>query len=165
MPGGSVPLTGSLLSGTDVFVLVGEDNEDDGFLLQAAFAECGIGPDRYALVPDGVEVLAVLRRQGSYGRAPMPTLVVLDIDMPRMDGFEVLAELKEDPALRHIPVVMLTSSGAESDVLRCYQGGGASFVTKPNRFSDLRILAQDLARYWTRVSRLPRPDPPRTDVS
>jgi CheY-like chemotaxis protein len=144
-------------TGRRIHILVAEDNEDEIVLLESAFEESGIPPGSYNFVRDGEEAMAYLRGQAPFERCPRPDLLLLDINMPRKNGFEVLQEVKEDPELRHIPVVMLTSSDREADVLRCYSTGASSYITKPVRYRDFRELAVQFAHYWTTVSRLPPP--------
>lgn len=138
-----------------ITILLAEDNEDDVLLAQEAFAEVPLA--RIAAVArNGDEALAYLRREGKYAQARPPDLVLLDINMPRKSGFEVLAEMKSDPSLRHVPVLMLSTSEQDEDILRSYRGGASSYITKPMLFEGFVELAQELLSYWTRVSRLPR---------
>jgi CheY-like chemotaxis protein len=140
-----------------VTILMAEDNEDDRFLTSEAMQAASLIND-LRFVEDGVELLEYLRREGAYaepGSAPAPGIVLLDIDMPRMDGITALAEIKKDPALRCIPVVMLTTSDDQHDVLRSYDLGAASFITKPVTFSALVELVRSLDGYWAGVVTLP----------
>jgi CheY-like chemotaxis protein len=138
-----------------VEILLAEDNEDDIVLTQEAFGEARLVNDLH-IVRDGEEALAYLRRQGPYQEAARPGLVLLDISMPRKNGFEVLRELKADPDLRSLPVVMLTTSNREEDVLRSYTEGACSFVTKPVRVGQLQEVLKHFALYWVLVARVPR---------
>ncbi|OGO62013.1 MAG: two-component system response regulator, partial [Chloroflexi bacterium RBG_19FT_COMBO_49_13] len=109
-------------------------------------------------VKDGVELLDYLRRQDKYtntGDAPAPDLVLLDLNMPRKDGREALGEIKTDPHLRHIPVVVLTTSNAEEDILLSYDIGVAGYITKPVKFNGLVEALKGLKQYWEQVVRLP----------
>ena len=138
-------------------ILVVDDNEDDVLLLQESLR----GQPSVNLlhaVHDGEEALAYLRREGPYAAAPRPGLVLLDINMPKKNGFEVLYEIKEDPQLRSIPVVMLTTSSRDADVLTAYSGGACSFVTKPVNFDHLKEMAGHFVCYWTSVVRVPKFD-------
>jgi len=134
-------------------VLIVEDNDDDVVLIDAAFEEALGGS--YTIVRDGEQAMAYVRHEADYVDATPPDLVLLDINMPRKDGLEVLHEIKHDPELRHLPVIMFTTSSRESDILRCYDEGAASYVVKPMRFEELKATARGLAAYWSSTSRLP----------
>jgi CheY-like chemotaxis protein len=138
-----------------VEILLVEDNEDDIVLTQEAFGEARL-VNVLHIVRDGEEALAFLRRQGPYREATRPGLVLLDIAMPRKDGFEVLHELKADPDLRSLPVVMLTTSTREEDVVRSYTEGACSFVSKPVRVGQLQEVLKQFALYWVLVAKVPR---------
>jgi CheY-like chemotaxis protein len=97
---------------------------------------------------DGVEALQFLHRQGRYADAPMPDLILLDVNMPRMDGLEVLRTIKEDAALRHIPVVILTTSEAEADIVAAYRWHANAFVTKPVDLAQLTKVVDAIADFW-----------------
>ncbi|MGB7949300.1 MAG: response regulator, partial [Candidatus Binatia bacterium] len=103
-------------------ILLVEDNEDDILLEQEALADAKL-VNLMCVVRDGEEAMAYLRRQGQYQNVPMPGLILLDINMPKKNGFEVLNEIKSDPALMHIPVVMLTTSDSEADIVKSYAKG------------------------------------------
>jgi CheY-like chemotaxis protein len=135
-------------------ILLVEDNEDDIVLEQEALADAKLINIMY-VVRDGEEALAYLRRQGRYHDAKKPGLILLDINMPKKNGFEVLQEMKADVDLRHIPVVMLTTSDRENDVVKSYATGACSFVTKPMDFDKFGEVAQQLALYWALVARVP----------
>ena len=135
-------------------ILVVDDNENDVLLLQESLRDQPAVKLLHA-VRDGEEAMAFLRREGRYADAARPSLVLLDINMPKMNGFEVLYEMKTDPALRGIPVVILTTSSREADVLTAYTGGACSFVTKPVNFDRLKLMAAHFVRYWTTVARVP----------
>jgi CheY-like chemotaxis protein len=138
-----------------VEILLAEDNEDDIVLTQEAFGEARL-VNVLHVVRDGEEALAYLRRQGPYREAARPGLVLLDIAMPKKDGFEVLRELKADPELLSIPVVVLTTSTSEEDVIRSYTAGACSFVSKPVRAERLREVLKQFALYWVLVAKVPR---------
>lgn len=143
-----------------ITILMADDDPDDRLMTQEAFTECRVGnPLRF--VSNGEELLDYLHRRGEYADEaayPMPGLVLLDLNMPRKDGREVLREIKGDPRLCGIPVVILTTSKAEEDVLRSYQDGVNSFITKPVTFAALLEVVQTLGRYWLQVVDLP-PEP------
>jgi two-component system response regulator len=135
-------------------ILVVDDNEDDVLLLQESLRD----QPAVHLLPamrDGEEAMAYLRREGPFAGAPRPGLVLLDINMPRMNGFEVLHLMKVDPLLRAIPVVILTTSNREADILTAYTGGACSFVSKPVSYDRLKLMAGHFVRYWTTVVRIP----------
>lgn len=140
-----------------ITILMADDDPDDRLMTQEAFAECRLSnPLRF--VEDGEALLDYLHRRGKYAddRAyPMPGLVLLDLNMPRKDGREALREIKADPRLRGIPVVILTTSKAEEDVLRSYRDGVNSFITKPVTFTALLEVVQTLGHYWLQVVELP----------
>ncbi|MBX2864886.1 MAG: response regulator, partial [Leptolyngbyaceae cyanobacterium MAG.088] len=116
-----------------IIILMADDDEDDRLFTQEALAENRIVNDLY-FVEDGEDLMDYLYQRGKYsdpGVAPRPTLILLDLNMPRKDGREALQEIKQDPDLRSIPVVILTTSKAEEDILRTYDLGASSFITKP----------------------------------
>jgi CheY-like chemotaxis protein len=143
-----------------ITILMADDDEDDRLLTREAMEEARLIND-LRFVEDGVELLAYLHREGSWsepGAAPRPGLILLDLNMPRMDGRTALEHIKADPALRRIPVVVLTTSKAEEDILRSYDLGAASFISKPVTFSALVNLVGTLGRYWTSIVSLPPSD-------
>jgi CheY-like chemotaxis protein len=134
-----------------------EDDPDDRLLIKEAFRE-NHATDSIHFVKDGVELLDYLRRQDKYsnpGDAPAPDVILLDLNMPRKDGRETLEEIKTDPYLRHIPVVVLTTSNAEEDIMRSYNVGAAGYIIKPVKFSGLVEAIKGLMQYWEQVVRLP----------
>jgi CheY-like chemotaxis protein len=137
-------------------ILLVEDNEDDILLEQEAIADAKL-VNLMCVVRDGEEALTYLRRQGPYRHAQVPGLILLDINMPKKNGFEVLNEIKADPGLMHIPVVMLTTSDSEADIVKSYAKGACSFITKPMDFDKFRAVIQQFALYWALVSRTPAP--------
>jgi len=140
--------------GEPMEILLVEDNEDDILLEQEALADAKL-VNLLSVVRDGEEALAYLRRQGKYQNARVPGLILLDINMPKKNGFEVLSEIKADPALMHIPVVMLTTSDSEADIVKSYARGACSFITKPMDFDKFRDVIRQFALYWALVSRIP----------
>jgi CheY-like chemotaxis protein len=140
-----------------VIILLAEDDPDDRMLVQDAVAE-GRLVNEVRCVEDGEELMDYLHQRGPYagdGAAPRPGLILLDLNMPKKDGREALKEIKADPALRQIPVVVLTTSKAEEDVFRSYDLGANSFVTKPVTFQSLVELMKTLNRYWLEIVELP----------
>ena len=135
-------------------VLLVDDNEDDTFMLEEAFAHTP-SVNVVSVVRDGEAALAYLRRDGEYKDAIRPGLVLLDINMPKKNGFEVLQELKGDPRTSSIPVVMLTTSERDEDVVRCYAKGACTFISKPVDIETLKQTVIQFAVYWGVVARIP----------
>jgi CheY-like chemotaxis protein len=131
-----------------------EDNPGDVRLAQEAFAEAGT-PVHISAVPDGIEALAFLRQQGDYAGAPVPDLILLDLNMPRMDGRQTLAEIKLDPELRVIPVLVLTTSQAESDIAQCYDLHANCYIAKPVDLDQFLDIVQSIERFWLGTALLP----------
>jgi CheY-like chemotaxis protein len=140
-----------------ITILLAEDDPDDRMLVQDAVTE-GRLLNELRCVEDGEELMDYLHRSGKYAgesAAPRPGLILLDLNMPRKDGREALKEIKADPSLRQIPVVVLTTSKAEEDIFRSYDLGANSFVTKPVGFQSLVELMKTLDRYWLEIVELP----------
>jgi CheY-like chemotaxis protein len=140
-----------------VVFLMADDDPDDRLLIKEAFQESLISNSIY-FVEDGVELMNYLRKKDKYAYpavAPLPDLILLDLNMPRKDGREALAEIKNDPHLRYIPVVVLTTSKAEEDIMRSYDIGAASYITKPVTFDGLVESIRGLGQYWVQIVRLP----------
>ncbi|NHC16482.1 response regulator, partial [Motilibacter deserti] len=136
----------------EVHVLLVEDDPGDVLMTQEAL-ETGRTRSTVHVVGDGVEAMAFLRKEGDYADAPTPDLVLLDLNMPRKDGREVLAEVKADEQLRMIPVVVLTTSGAEDDVVRSYSLHANAYVTKPMSFEDFSDVVRHIDDFFTDVAR------------
>jgi two-component system, chemotaxis family, response regulator Rcp1 len=135
-------------------ILLVEDNPGDARLTQEALRE-GHVRNRLHHVHDGVEAMEFVRREGPYADAPRPDLILLDLNLPRRDGRATLAELKEDPDLRLIPVVILTTSEAEQDIIRTYELRGNCYITKPvdlEKFLEIVRLIED---FWLTIVKLP----------
>jgi chemotaxis family two-component system response regulator Rcp1 len=115
---------------------------------------------RVNAVRDGVEAMSFLRRQGNYAEAPLPDLVVLDLNLPRKDGRAVLAEVKSEPKLSKIPVVIFTTSQASSDITRCYQLGANCYLRKPGNLADFVAIVQSMADFWLGFASLPHKEKP-----
>jgi CheY-like chemotaxis protein len=139
-----------------ITILMADDDVDDRELAREALAESRVLNDLYS-VNDGAELLEFLRHEGAYTseNAPRPDLILLDLNMPKVDGREALAALKKDPRLRSIPVVILTTSRAEEDVVRSYDLGANSFISKPVTFAGLVEVMRELGRYWVVIVELP----------
>lgn len=146
-----------ILENTQPFdVLLVEDEPADANLVRSALKENKVFCNLHH-VADGVEALAFLRREGETHRtAPRPDLILLDLNMPRMNGREFLATAKADEALAAIPVVVLTTSDAERDVLASYKLGAASFITKPVDMEQFIAVIRQIDSYWFTLTRLPR---------
>lgn len=143
--------------GRPLTILLADDDEDDRELTRDALQHARLANELKTVV-DGQELMDYLRREGAYadpGDAPRPGIILLDLNMPRMDGREALAEIKADASLRQIPVVVLTTSKDEEDVFRTYDLGVSSFVTKPVTFAGLVEVMQSWTRYWFEVVELP----------
>jgi len=145
----------SLRTTPEVFeILLVEDNPGDARLAQEALKE-GRMTSRLKVVVDGVEAMAYLRSEGQYTGAPRPNLVLLDLNLPRKDGRQVLAELKADDDLRRIPVVVLTTSQAEQDILRSYDLHANCYITKPVDLDRFISVVRSIEEYWCSVVTLP----------
>lgn len=135
-------------------VLIVDDNPADADLIEEAFDDEGHRVQLHRVV-DGIEALEFVRRSGAYAEAPRPDIVLLDLNLPRRDGREVLAELRSDDALREIPVIVLTSSDAEADVAIAYRLGANAYIRKPMGFAQFQHILQSLAQFWFEIVRLP----------
>jgi CheY-like chemotaxis protein len=136
-------------------VLLVEDDPGDVVLIQEAFADNKVG-NRLSVVGDGVEAMAFLRREGEYAGAPRPDLVLLDLNLPRKNGREVLAEIKGDPELSIIPVIVLTTSEAEEDIVRSYSLHANAYITKPVDFERFAGVVHQIDEFFVGVVKLPR---------
>ncbi len=135
------------------FLLV-EDNPGDVRLTQEALKECKLR-NNLSVVGDGVEALAFLRREGKYADVPKPDVILLDLNLPRKGGREVLAEIKADPVLRRIPVVVITSSEAEQDVLASYDLHVNCYVNKPVDLDQFIKVVRSIGTFWLTIVKLP----------
>ena len=140
-----------------VTILVADDDPDDRMLIRDAFTEnLLLNPVHF--VEDGEELMNYLRRRGRYsdrGKYPVPGLILLDLNMPRKDGREALKEIKSDLLLKRIPVIVLTTSKAEEDILRSYDLGVNCFISKPVTFAGLVEVTKALGKYWLEIVELP----------
>ena len=145
-----------MLEHRPITILMADDDVDDRDLAREALAESRVLNDLHA-VNDGAELLEYVRHEGRYTaeNAPRPDLILLDLNMPKIDGREALQALKNDPKLRSIPVVILTTSRAEEDVVRSYDLGANSFISKPVTFAGLVEVMRELGRYWVVIVELP----------
>lgn len=141
-----------------IAILIAEDDIDDQMMIREAFEENRLS-NQIFFVNDGEELMDYLNCKGKYTTAekcPRPGLILLDLNMPKKDGREALKDIKSNPALRSIPVVVLTTSKAEEDIVRTYNLGVNSFITKPVTFESLVELTKDMGRYWFELVELPR---------
>src|SRR5688572_4247535 len=138
-----------------VEILLVEDNPGDVRLTKEALAE-GKVRNNLSVVNDGVEAMAFLRNEGRYAYAPAPDLILLDLNMPKKDGREVLAEIKSDKHLKAIPVVILTTSAAERDILKSYQLYANAYITKPVDLAQFMEVIKSIEDFWLTIVRLPR---------
>lgn len=144
-------------SGKPIVILLADDDEEDRMLAADALEESRVVND-LRFVGDGDELLDYLYRRGRFSdpeESPAPGLILLDLNMPRKDGREALREIKADPDLRRIPIVVLTTSKAEEDIYRTYDLGANSFITKPVSFEGLVSVMRDIGRYWIEIVELP----------
>ncbi len=135
-------------------VLLVEDNPGDVRLTKEALKE-GKLLNQLTVVGDGVEALSFLRKQGIYADAPQPELILLDLNLPKKDGREVLAEIKADPKLRRIPVVVLTTSSSEEDILKIYDLHANCYITKPVDLEQFMGVVKSIEDFWVSVVKLP----------
>ena len=141
----------------DVVILMAEDDDDDRLMTKEAFKEARL-VNELRFVVDGEDLLNYLYRRGKYAdpaTSPRPGLILLDLNMPRKDGREALQEIKSDPNLRQIPIVVLTTSKAEEDIYRTYDIGVNSYITKPVSFEGLVEIVLAITEYWFKIVRLP----------
>jgi len=141
-----------------ITILMADDDPDDQLLTKDAFEECKLAND-LRFVNDGEELMDYLCRKGDFKNpedSPRPGLILLDLNMPRKDGREALGEIKSDPDLRRIPVVVLTTSKAEEDILKSYDLGVNSFIVKPVSFEGLLEVVKALGKYWIQIVELPK---------
>ena len=150
-----MPLTGK--TAKPITILMADDDADDRQMTKEAFAESLLAND-LRFVEDGVELLDYLCRRGKYtdpASSPFPGLLLLDLNMPRKDGREALKEIKADPRLKNLRVVVLTTSKAEEDIHKIYDLSTSSYITKPVTFAALLNVIQALGRYWLEIVELP----------
>lgn len=147
-------------SKSSIPILIADDDEEDRMLVEEAMEEsCLANPLRF--VENGEEVMDYLHHRGAFkdkNKYPRPGLILLDLNMPKKDGREVLAEIKADGNLRKIPIVVLTTSKAEEDILRTYDLGVNSYITKPVTFAGLVDIIQNLGKYWFEIVSIPKND-------
>jgi CheY-like chemotaxis protein len=144
-----------------IIILMADDDADDRLLAKDALAECRLGGEIH-FVENGEELVDYLQKRGKFANpssAPSPAIILLDLNMPRKDGREALREIKSDPELRRIPVVVLTTSRADTDIGRVYDLGANSFIAKPTSFDSLVDVMKTICRYWMDIVELPNRKP------
>lgn len=144
-------------NGQPIVILMADDDADDRMLTRDALQESRV-LNELRFVEDGEELMDYLHRRGKYAdsdSSPKPGLILLDLNMPKKDGREALKEIKSDPNLRRIPVVIMTTSKAEEDIFRSYDFGASSFITKPVTFDRLVDLMKAIGEYWVEFVELP----------
>lgn len=145
------------LKAEPITILMAEDDPDDRFLAREALEEARLANDLH-FVHNGEALMDYLHKRGDYADlkdAPRPGLILLDLNMPRKDGREALQEIKADPSLRRIPIVILTTSKAEEDILRSYDLGVNAYITKPVTFESLVEVMKTLGKFWLEIVQLP----------
>ena len=143
--------------GKPIEIFLVEDNPGDVRLTMEAFKE-GKVHNNLSVVEDGLEAMAYLRREGKYAGAPRPDLILLDLNLPRMDGRTVLAQIKEDPNTKSIPVIILTTSKAEEDIVRTYNLHANCFITKPVDLDQFIKVVRCIEDFWLTIVKLPPDD-------
>nr|WKN37738.1 response regulator [Tunicatimonas sp. TK19036] len=140
-----------------ITILMADDDPDDRILTKDALEENRLANDLH-FVEDGEELIDYLHQRGKFNQdnAPRPGLILLDLNMPRKDGREALAEIKADPQFKHIPIIVLTTSKAEEDIFKTYDLGVSSFITKPVSFEDLVYVTKAIGNYWFGIVELPK---------
>lgn len=147
----------TVVSNKPITILVAEDDADDRLLTEEAISE-SYAHNNLRFVENGEELMDYLYQRGSFSEpqtSPRPDLILLDLNMPRKDGREALKEIKSDPLLRHIPIVVLTTSRREEDIIHSYDLGVNSYITKPITFEELVDVMQVLGKYWFEIVKLP----------
>jgi two-component system, chemotaxis family, response regulator Rcp1 len=143
-----------LVRGRPAVILLAEDNENDVVITRLGFERAKLAVDLHHVF-NGEECMAFLRKQGRYADAPTPDIIMLDLNMPRMDGIEVMEAIGNDDRLKHLVIVVLTSSDADEDVLRSYKLRCSSYLVKPIKFEAFAKMIQSLGEYWFALATLP----------
>lgn len=139
----------------EIQILLVEDNDGDILLTLEAFKELKI-KNNVAVVKDGAEAIEFLKKQGQYAGSQAPHLILLDINMPRLNGIEVLDFIKQDEKLKKIPVIMLTTSSSDADISACYEKSANCFITKPLDFGNFLNVVQSIESFWFSIAQLPK---------
>ena len=140
--------------GKPITILFVEDNPGDVRLTREALKDEKLAVSMH-VAQDGIEAMAFLRREGEYADVPRPDLILLDLNLPRKDGREVLAEVKTDDELKHIPVVVLTCSEADTDIVKCYNLHANCYITKPVDMDQFSIIVKTIENFWFTIVKLP----------
>lgn len=135
-------------------ILLGEDNPGDVYIVRSSLADSNLDHNFYH-VNDGKEIMSYLRQEDGYQNVALPDLILLDLNLPKMSGFEVLAEIKSDPRLRIIPVIILSSSDAQRDIVRSYQLYANSYIVKPSDYIAFFMAIKKLESFWLNLVKLP----------
>jgi two-component system, chemotaxis family, response regulator Rcp1 len=143
-----------LVHGRPAVILLAEDNENDVEITKLGFVRAKLAVDLHH-VANGEECMAFLRKEGRYAASPTPDIIMLDLNMPRMDGLEVMEAIGKDDRLKHLVIVVLTSSNADEDVLRAYKLRCSSYLVKPIKFEAFTKMIQSLGDYWFALVTLP----------
>ena len=136
-------------------VLLVEDSPGDVRLTQEVFRDANSSVQLH-VASDGVEAMAFLHKEGRYAAAPRPDFILLDLNIPRLDGREVLAQIKQDPHLKSIPTIVLTTSDAEADIVRSYELQANCYLSKPVRLEDFEVVVQSINDFWIKKVKLPQ---------
>ena len=135
-------------------ILLVEDSSSDATLIAKILAKAEI-PHNLRIVEDGVEAVSFLHREGRYDKIPRPDIIFLDLHLPKKDGLGVLAEIKSEPSLRNIPVIILTASASQEDITKCYQMNANCYLTKPSTSEDFCRTVKVLEDFWLNIAQLP----------
>ncbi|MFY7829653.1 MAG: response regulator [Flectobacillus sp.] len=139
-------------------ILIADDDEDDRFLIKAAFEECGSSIP-LSFVQDGLELMQYLNNENAFSDTNLykqPSLILLDLNMPKKDGREIIQEMRANSNFKSIPIVVLSTSNAPSDIRTCYELGANSFITKPSSFEGLLEIIKNLQQFWFVTASLPQ---------
>lgn len=147
----------ALVRGRPAVILLAEDNDNDVELTKLGFRRAKFAVELHH-VSNGEDCLAFLRKEGPYAKVPMPDIILLDLNMPRMDGLEVMQEISNDAQLKHLVIVVLTSSKADEDVMRAYKQRCSSYLVKPINFEAFAKMIESLGNYWFTLVALPPTD-------
>ncbi|WP_158857111.1 response regulator [Lunatibacter salilacus] len=137
-----------------LIILLVEDNKEDAFLIREALEDQEFLKELYHVV-NGVEAIKFLKKEKPFGQVEIPDLILMDINMPVMDGHEALKRIKSLEVVKHIPVLMLTTSSRKEDILKAYKEQSSSYIVKPDDIYELEILAETIKNYWNNTVRLP----------
>jgi CheY-like chemotaxis protein len=143
-----------IIRGRPVEILLVEDNKGDVGLIEEVFEEAKI-KNKLHIAEDGEEAMFYLRGKGKFSGSPRPDIILLDLNLPKKDGREVLREIKEDENLHNIPVIVLTTSSAEKDVLRVYDLHANAYITKPIDFAQFMKVVESIGNFWLEIVKLP----------